>query len=231
MTDKVTKDVRDLSANITDKIQSSTHLVAEASQEAISKSSNALQNILHYDQLPEWMRADPYIKLGYRRPLNRLHDCFWSLFYPHNELVNIWSHLLPAFLYLLSLLGVDIWTIHSNIEALDGGRVFFQVYVLCTFGCLLLSALYHCINAHSQQLSRQFLKFDYAGIILSIVGTTVSAAYFFLYGSPLLQQRYIVSIIASAVAVFYCLLGDGVDGPRAALQRYFQFHSYPLFRE
>ena len=37
----------------------------------------------------------------------------------------------------------------------------FQLCIVCNVGCLLLSALYHCTNAHSEEVSRYFLKLDY----------------------------------------------------------------------
>lgn len=177
------------------------------------------------------MKTDPYIKRGYRRQLNSFRDCFWSLFYLHNELVNTWSHLLPAFFYLVFLLGLDFWTFHSGSKVPNADSAFFQVYVLCTVGCLLLSAIYHGTNAHSEQISRYFLKFDYFGIVLSIVGTNVSATYFGLYGNLLLQGFYIVFTIVCSALVFYILLRDDVDGPQAALRRYFPFHPHPQMRE
>ena len=149
-----------------------------------------VQRVLHYDQLHEWMKVDSHIKDGvsylfrsniplfiifggptykthadskiikYRCQLNSFRDCFWSLFYVHNELVNIWSHLLPAFFYLVSTLGINYWTFHSDIKVPTADSSIFQVYVLCTVGCLLLSAIYHCTNSHSELVSRQFLKLD-----------------------------------------------------------------------
>lgn len=52
------------------------------------EAAHFAQRILHIDHLPEWMRADPYINYGYRRESNSFRECFESLFYPHNELVN-----------------------------------------------------------------------------------------------------------------------------------------------
>ena len=107
------------------------------------------------------VRADPYIRGGYRRQLNSFRACFWSLFYLHNELINVWSHLLPAFIYLLALLSLDFWTFHSGFEAPARDVAFFHMYIVCTVGCLLLSAIYHVTNAHSEEISRYFLKLDY----------------------------------------------------------------------
>lgn len=212
--------VRALSKTITDNIQDSTHVIADVGQKAV-------QHILHYDQLPEWMKADPYIKLGYRRQLNSFSDCFWSLFYLHNELVNIWSHLLPGFLYSTFLLGYDFWTFHNGIEVSNADTTIFQLYIICQAGCLILSALYHCANSYSEPVSRYFLKFDYFGIELSIIGTNVSTTYFGLYGNLHLQEFYIVFILVCSAIVFYFLLRDDFDGPNAALRRYLSLYPYP----
>ena len=170
------------------------------------------------------MKIDPYIKRGYRRQSNSFRDCFWSLFYLHNEFVNTWSHLLPAFCYLAFLLGLDFWTFHSNIKVSAADKAIFQLYIVCTVGCLLLSAIYHGSNAHSEHISRQCLKLDYFGIILSIIGTVISATYFGLHGNLILQMSHIVFFIACSALVFYVLLRDDIDGPRAAPKRYFPFH-------
>lgn len=220
------KHVRSLSATISNNIQASAHVIAEAGQEAVTRSSNAIQRILHYDQLPEWMQVDPYIRLGYRRQLNSFPDCFWSLFYLHNEFVNIWSHLLPAIVYLVFFLTLDFQTIHSGINVPTADIVIFQLYVLCTVGCLLLSAIYHCTNSHSEHISRYFLKLDYFGIVLSVTGTMISSAYFGLYGNVLLQGIYILFFIVCAALVFYLLMQDNIDGPGAIFQRYSLFHLY-----
>ena len=220
----MTKHVRTLSESITNNIQASAHAVAEAGQEAVTRSSNAIQHILHYEQLPNWMKNDSHIKFGYRRQLGSFSDCFWSLFYLHNESVNIWSHLLPAIGYLVLLLKLDFETIHSGVKIRAIDKAVFQLYVVCTVGCLLLSAIYHGTNSHSEHISRCFLKLDYLGIVLHVMGTIISAAYFGLYGNPLLQSFYILFLVVCAARAFYLLLRNDIDGPGAVLQRYTILH-------
>ena len=214
------KHARSLSESITDKVQVSAHAIAEASQEAVARSSNAIQHILHYDQLPKWMKTDSNIKRGYRPQLSSFRDCFWSLFYFHNESINIWSHLLPAIFYLGLLLKLDLDTIHSGIKFRALDKAVFQLYVVCTLGCLLLSAIYHGTNSHSEYISRCFLKLDYLGIVLHIMGTNISSAYFGLYGNPLLQGLYMLFLVVCAACAFYLLLHNDIDGPSAVFRRY-----------
>jgi len=116
---------------------------------AISATADSLPRILHYDDLPPWMRIDPYIKHGYRRPLASFFHCFWSLFHAHNELVNTWSHLLPGLSFAALLVDVDGWVglgfdgegkvfgEGKQVEWADG--VVMRVYVAGTAGCLFLS--------------------------------------------------------------------------------------------
>ena len=79
----------------------------------------------------------------------------------HNESFNVWSHLLPAiFLVLVVLLvWLDFWVFRGNLKITIRDKAIFQFYIICTICCLLLSALYHCINSHSEKLSRRFLKY------------------------------------------------------------------------
>ena len=205
-------------------IQNSAHVIAEAGQEAVTRSSNAIQYVLHYDQLPQWMKVDTHIKRGYRPQLGSYRHCFWSLFYLHNESINIWSHLLPAICYLALLLKLDVETIHSGIKIRAIDKAVFQLYVVCTVGCLLLSAIYHGTNSHSEHISRCFLKLDYLGIVLHVVGTNISAAYFGLHGHPLVQSLYILFLVVCAARAFYLLLRNDIDGPGAVLQRYTILH-------
>ena len=93
----------------------------------------------HFDELPSWMRVDPYIRRGYRRPSNSLRACFWSLFYPHNELVNTWSHLVPALFFLALLLLADYPMLHSATNVARADNWALQIYVGGTAGCLFLS--------------------------------------------------------------------------------------------
>ena len=152
------KHVRRLSTAVNDKVRASVHAAAEAGQEVITTSAHAVQRVLHYDQLPNWMRNDPYIRRGYRAESNSYCDSFWSIFHPHNEFVNIWSHLVPALCHLVLLLCLDFWISYSDIKVSRADSYIFQLYIACTTGCDILSAIYHGINSHSEHISRHFLK-------------------------------------------------------------------------
>lgn len=86
-----------------------------------------------------WLHVDPHIRYGYRPQLQSVSDCARSLFYVHNELINIWSHLLPS-LYLFHQaikmcqeIFVEGPTIHNRYDS----RLL--LYTLGTALCLLFS--------------------------------------------------------------------------------------------
>lgn len=130
---------------------SSLEVVASTLQTSASKAALAsheiatsIQHILHFEDLPQWMQIDPYIQHGYRRQLDSFHACFWSLFYPHNELVNTWSHLLPACFYLALLLAADYSAFLGGAQVSTADNLAFQTYVAGTAGCLFLSVRALC---------------------------------------------------------------------------------------
>lgn len=102
-------------------------------------ASKTVQRILDWEELPQWMRVDPHIRRGYRSQQNSFSACLRSLTYPHNELMNTWSHLLPGLYFCLLLVGADYWMIHTEADIPLHDKFVLQLYIAGTAGCLLLS--------------------------------------------------------------------------------------------
>jgi hypothetical protein len=51
--------------------------------------------------IPDFMRDNEYIFRGYRIGFNSKRKILKSLFMIHNESVNVWSHLIGAFFFIL----------------------------------------------------------------------------------------------------------------------------------
>jgi adiponectin receptor len=54
-----------------------------------------------WDDAPKYVQDNEYIHTGYRINFNSPRKIFRSLFMPHNELVNVWTHLIGAILFLI----------------------------------------------------------------------------------------------------------------------------------
>jgi hypothetical protein len=87
----------------------------------------SLMTTTHLTETPPWMRSDQYIQTGYRRCLGSANRCLASLLYIHNELVNVWSHLLPGTIHIQ-------WDEHRYID-----QLFVWQYIASCILCLLLS--------------------------------------------------------------------------------------------
>lgn len=211
-------------------------------------ASELAQRVLSIENLPKWMQLDPYIKRGYRREANSFYECFESLFYVHNELVNTWSHLAPAFFYLAMLLATDCSILCGPAKISWIDNLVIQTHIAGTGACLFLSvsletsymgvwmscrfeycgaiqsnwhrqAFYHGTSCHSEEMARRSLKLDYLGIVLTISTTCISATFFGLYGHTNMQLIYIAVTVACGMAVFRSVLHPEADGPSASIYR------------
>ena len=67
---------------------------------SISKRKHITRRLHHFHELPEWQQDNDKILTGYVRETNSFTKCIESLFYFNNESVNIYTHLVPALIYL-----------------------------------------------------------------------------------------------------------------------------------
>ena len=85
------------------------------------------------------MQFDPVIRRGYRPRLDGFTACARSIFYLHNESINIWSHLLSTFVYAIVLLLVDYSTLHNGIKLSSADSAALHVVVFGANACLTFS--------------------------------------------------------------------------------------------
>ncbi|KAK9688039.1 hemolysin-III related [Popillia japonica] len=69
-------------------------------------------DLLHWKDMPKHLQFNPYIFTGYR-PMLSVWGCLNSLFYLHNETINILTHAIPIIYILLTVPGMMPW---SNAE-------------------------------------------------------------------------------------------------------------------
>ncbi|KFA65934.1 hypothetical protein S40285_02394 [Stachybotrys chlorohalonatus IBT 40285] len=153
-----------------------------------------------WDELPHWRRDNAFILSGYRQSRASYMHSFQSLFYLHNESVNIWSHLLGAFTAVAAS-----WYLYAVIKPRYHSAGPDDVFVFaCFFAgavlCLGMSATFHALQNHSEAVMRWGNKLDYTGIIALIVGSYVPALYYGFFCRSDLMTGYLSLI---------CILGVG----------------------
>lgn len=67
------------------------------------------EDLLHWRDMPKHLQFNPYIFTGYR-PLLSIWGCLTSLFYLHNETINILTHGIPIVYILLTIPDMKNWT-------------------------------------------------------------------------------------------------------------------------
>ena len=105
------------------------------------------QQVFHISRLPKWMQFDPYIMHWYRPQLDSFEECFWSLFYLHNESINTWSHILPGAYFVALLPVVEYWVSHIPFDVSLADVLAIQSYIAGTAGCLIFSVSVGCVRA------------------------------------------------------------------------------------
>lgn len=152
----------------------------------------ALSHLVSWDDLPSWRRDNAFIHGSYRRTTPSYLHAAQSLLYLHNESVNIWSHLIGSALFLGS--AAYIWAVvHPRyLEYATAGDVAaFSCFFVGAIVCLGMSATYHALVDHSEQVSKWGNKLDYTGIVALIVGSYVPALYYGFFCQPVLLKAYL----------------------------------------
>lgn len=145
-----------------------------------------------YHELAEWQQDNHFILSGYVKETSSFRACLRSLTYMHNESVNIYSHLLPAFIVSLLVGKFLSWeiTIFDNDLGTWERVNFIQFGSAATF-CLALSASFHLFKCHSYPVCKFGNQCDYFGIIIMITSSLISIILFAFYDIPRWRNFYI----------------------------------------
>lgn len=143
-----------------------------------------------WHELPSWQRDNHFITSGYRPASNSYHRSFLSLGHLHNETVNIYTHLIGAVVALLSSF-IIYSVLGSRYESATREDVLvFSCYFLGAVACLGMSATYHLISNHSEQVAIWGNKLDYLGIVFLIWGSFIPILYYGFQSEPQLMKTY-----------------------------------------
>ncbi|KAK5652088.1 hypothetical protein OQA88_10866 [Cercophora sp. LCS_1] len=188
--------------------------IASAAKHVEEKVEAAL--LLIWDELPSWRRDNTFIVRGYRQTSNSYWRSLASLWYLHNEFVNIWTHLLGALGFTAGGIFLYLSIAPRYESASDSDLLVFACFFMGAFLCLGMSATYHTICNHSPGVAKWGNKLDYTGIVFLIVGSYVPALYYGLFCHPVLMTVYLATI---SVLGFGCIIVSWFDHFRSPAWR------------
>ena len=158
--------------------------------------------LVDYKDLPEHLQDNIAILHGYRANYS-FAQCFKSLASLHNETLNIWSHLVGAFMYFV--LFYSLWTSNTLIllphTALPIDYYIISLYIFAATYSLVLSALFHAFKVHADIAVFQFVaKLDFSGISGLIIASFMTVVYYGLYCFHSLRRHYMAILALLGVA-------------------------------
>lgn len=178
-----------------------------------SPIAKAHSHLISWDDLPSWRRDNAFIHGSYRRTTPSYLHAAKSLLYLHNESVNIWSHLIGSALFLSS--AAYIWgVVHPRYleHATAGDVAAFSCFFAGAVICLGMSATFHALVDHSEQVAKWGNKLDYTGIVALIVGSYVPALYYGFFCQPVLLKAYLYLVsLRPSPALLYATKDKGAD--------------------
>lgn len=155
-----------------------------------------------------YVRTNEYILRGYRTNCSSFKNIFKSLFYIHNESVNVWSHIIGSlfvvlfFFYIIKLASLLEYNNNDISVYLETWPL--HAFLLCALFCLTASSCYRLMGIYSEKLYNILHRLDYAGISILISGSCYPAIFYFFYTSPNIRNLYITLNTTFGVIVLMC---------------------------
>lgn len=149
---------------------------SDKSHENLQPANEIVASFLSVEEVPPQFK-EMFIVSGYRRPYSSAKACFISIFQPqNNECLNVWTHLLPLFLFI-----IRFTRIFASLSFSDPYNYPLICFALCICGFCSMSCGAHMFNSMSPRLRHVCFFFDYAAIAVYCFG---ASQVFFYYGRP-----------------------------------------------
>ncbi|KAI0148557.1 mPR-like GPCR protein [Xylariaceae sp. FL1272] len=170
--------------------------------------------LISYDELPAWHQDNPFIKHGW--PISySTKACIRSWRFLHNETLNIYTHLIPA---IVALLVGQIWVLsylwrhYSEVAGSD--YAIFAFLLSASAICLGISSAYHTLMSHSRKIEARWLRLDFVGIIILILGSFISGIYVGFWCETTERKIYWSVSASLAITSIAIMLAPCFQGPR-----------------
>ncbi|KAF2740404.1 HlyIII-domain-containing protein [Polyplosphaeria fusca] len=172
------------------------HTIEQAVEHALARAKE--HGLIHYDDLPDPWRINPHIHKGYRFSEGKW-ACVRSVVSLHNELFNIWSHLV-GFMIILTI-AFYFYPTSVNFSMSTNADVFIAaVFFFAACKCLVCSTIWHTMNSISHQtLLERFACVDYTGISLLVAASIMTTEYAAFYCEPFSRWVYMLTTAALGI--------------------------------
>lgn len=158
---------------------------------------------LNFFELPFQWRENKFIIYGYRFAKSHV-SAITSLFYWHNETVNIWTHLLGAcYLLYLGLFDYPNSNTYQIYGPSKNDHLIMYLFITSAIICLMFSVIWHSYtNIGYLNIRSKFACFDYSGITILITSSIITTEHISLKDYPNMRLMFVIcSIIAGLVGI------------------------------
>ncbi|KAJ8901949.1 hypothetical protein NDN08_004151 [Rhodosorus marinus] len=146
---------------------------------------------LSEEEVPSYVRYD-CVTHGYRPVGLSWRELVNSAFTVHNELVNFWTHFVPAVLFPCALLVLYALS-WSNLEPLD--MLCFGIFFCTASYCLFSSAMYHLFICKSEEVCELLTRQDARGILGLTCASYPSMLVSIFRTMPVTRNLYIAMVL------------------------------------
>lgn len=167
--------------------------------------------VVHYSNLPDWMRDNDYLHWGHRPPLASFRMCLRSIFRIHTETGNIWTHLLGCVCFLVLCIA---FLAHPELDLPWDEILAISVFYISAIIALGFSWTFHTFYCHSEHVSKIFGKLDYIGIAILEVGSFVPWIHYSFYCHVTEKIIYLSGITILGIAVMIISSYDRFSTPK-----------------
>ena len=154
------------------------------------------------EDIPVWRRV-PYL-LGNYRVDYTFTQAIGSLFYWHNETLNIWTHLIGAFFSF----AWHYYSLHTWLLGADRMDIlFFHCFMIGSHCQMLGSVSHHWFGCMDRSIYLLTAKLDYSAIAILIPSMTCALLYELLQCQTYYLTLYIsLDLLLSVIVLFLCFL-------------------------
>lgn len=156
-----------------------------------------------FEEQPDWLKDNKYLKCGHRRPTYSFITCTRSIFQLHNETVNIWTHLLGGFYFAHLCL-----QLFNSTVLMSHDKWIIGLFLSSATLCHIMSTIYHIYNCHSEHVSKVCSRMDYCGIVALITFSFIPWIHYGFYNFQVLKLTYLITTLTFGFTAINLLMQD-----------------------